>query len=75
MARLPVVSAEELIRVLMKLDYRKVRQRGSHIVLQKKEERKTTTVVIPNYSEIAKGTLKSILRKTNIELETLIKLL
>ncbi len=75
MVKLPVVSANELIRVLRKLGYKQVRQSGSHIVLQKKEEGKTTTVIIPNYSEIAKGTLKSILRKTGIQSETLVKLL
>ena len=36
MARLPVVSAKDLIRALEKDGFVAIRQKGSHVVLQKK---------------------------------------
>jgi len=39
-----------------------VRQRGSHIVMQKKVEGSTITVPVPNHDELRIGTLQSIIR-------------
>ncbi len=75
MARLPVVPANELIKVLEKQGFRLVRQRGSHIVMQKKTAETTVTTVVPNHRELAPGTLRSILRRTGLSIEDLIKLL
>ena len=75
MARLPVVSASELIKVLEKEGFRVVRQRGSHIVLQKRTEESTITTVVPNHKELALGTLRSILKRTGLSAEDLIRLL
>ena len=75
MARLPIVSAKDLIRALEKDGYQILRQKGSHIVIQKRSAEEVITTVVPNHSEIAKGTLKSILRKIKINPEQLTKLL
>ena len=75
MSKLPVVSAKELIRVLEKEGYQVLRQKGSHIILQKKTAQEVITTVVPYHDEIARGTLKSILRKTRLTPEQLIKLL
>ena len=75
MAKLPTVSAKDLIKVLEKEGFQVLRQKGSHIVLQKRQAGKTVTTVVPNHSEIAKGTLKSILRKSKVNPDQLIKLL
>ena len=72
--KLPVVSAKELIRALEKDGFQVIRQKGSHVILQKKGDDVLTTVV-PYHDEIAKGTLRSILRKTKISPEQLVKLL
>ena len=75
MAKLPIVSAKDLIRALEKEGFQVVRQKGSHVVLQKRTPSETVTTVAPYHDEIAKGTLKSILRKAKISPEHLIKLL
>ena len=75
MSRLPVVSAKDLLRALEKEGFQAVRQKGSHIVVQKRTASEVITTVVPNHAEIAKGTLKSILRKTRISPEQLVKLL
>ena len=75
MSRLPVVSAKELVRALEKEGYQAIRQKGSHIILQKKTAQEIITTVVPNHDEIAKGTLKSILRKIRLTPEQLTQLL
>ncbi len=58
------ISGQELVKVLTKLGYEKVQQKGSHI--------KVTTntngqhhLAIPNHSPIRTGTLNSILRQVS----------
>lgn len=43
-----------------------VRQKGSHIIMQKAEKGQTITVPVPNHSEIKIGTLQSIIRQSQI---------
>jgi len=74
-SKLPVVSAKDLIRALEKEGFHVTRQKGSHVILQKRAASETLTAVVPYHDEIAKGTLKSILRKTKLSPEHLIKLL
>ena len=75
MAKLPVVSAKELIRALEKEGFQVLRQKGSHVVLQKRTSTEIITTVVPHHDEIAKGTLRSILRKTKLTPDQLAKLL
>jgi predicted RNA binding protein YcfA (HicA-like mRNA interferase family) len=41
-----------------------VRQRGSHIVMQKREGETTVTIPVPDHAEIKIGTLLSIVRQS-----------
>jgi predicted RNA binding protein YcfA (HicA-like mRNA interferase family) len=75
MAKLPVVSAKNLIKALEKEGFKQIRQKGSHIILQKRTDKEVCSVVVPYHDELAKGTLRSILRKTKLTPERLIELL
>jgi predicted RNA binding protein YcfA (HicA-like mRNA interferase family) len=44
----------------------KVRQRGSHIVMQKRADETTVTVPVPDHAEIKIGTLLSIARQSGL---------
>lgn len=66
MSKLPVVSGEKLIKLLEKLGYRVVRQRGSHVRLEKQTPVGTHKITVPYHGEIAKGTLNDILGKVSI---------
>ncbi|WNZ23139.1 type II toxin-antitoxin system HicA family toxin [Leptolyngbya sp. NK1-12] len=66
MGRLRVLSAQEVCRILEQHNFVKVRQRGSHIIMQKRTETSTITVPVPNYSEIRMGTLQSIIRQSGL---------
>ena len=68
MPKLPVLSGKELIRILEKGGFQVVRQKGSHVSLQK-EAHKT---VVPLHDELAKGTLLGILKQCGLSKEELI---
>ena len=70
MARLPVLSAREVIKALTKFGFVIVRQGGSHIHLW--HEGKRVLVTVPNHPELAKGTLLSILRQAKLSREELL---
>lgn len=75
MPKLPVISAKELARVLQKLNFAVIHQKGSHIKLKKKTTTGEQTIIIPNHKVIRKGTLKNILRLLDMRVEDLINLL
>jgi predicted RNA binding protein YcfA (HicA-like mRNA interferase family) len=71
---LPVISAKELINILLKVGYEKDHQRGSHIILRNKQA-PFRRLTIPNHKEIAKGTLRTIIRESGLTLEDFLELL
>jgi predicted RNA binding protein YcfA (HicA-like mRNA interferase family) len=58
-----------VIKVLSKLGFIVIRQRGSHIVLKGFYKEKKRTVVVPKHKEIAIGTLKGILFQAGLTIE------
>lgn len=66
MAKLRILSGKEVCHILSKHGFQKVRQRGSHIIMQKKIGSSTITVPVPNHEEIKFGTLKSIIRQSKL---------
>ena len=71
MAKLPVLSGKELIKILERDGFQIVRQRGSHVSLSKGEFR----TVVPMHPDISKGTLLGILKQCGLTKEKLIELL
>lgn len=69
---LPAISGKELVRILLKRGWQEVRQRGSHIIVQKVGE--SRGVSIPNHRELSKGTLRSLLKQAGISVEDFRKL-
>lgn len=71
MAKIPVLSGRALIRALHKAGFRRVRQKGSHVSLQKQNYK----TVVPLHNELATGTLLGILKQCGLSKEDLITLL
>jgi predicted RNA binding protein YcfA (HicA-like mRNA interferase family) len=71
-SRLPVCSGQDAVRVFQKLGYEVDHQTGSHIILRHPNLRRLT---IPNHRELAKGTLRSIIREAGITKERFAELL
>jgi predicted RNA binding protein YcfA (HicA-like mRNA interferase family) len=57
------------VKILEANDFIKIRQRGSHILMQKRTGNSTITIPIPNHKEIRIGTLKSIIRQSKLSKE------
>jgi predicted RNA binding protein YcfA (HicA-like mRNA interferase family) len=60
------LSGRDVCEILSRHGFLKVRQRGSHIVMQKKEEGTTITVPVPDHEVILIGTLRSIIRQSEL---------
>jgi len=46
--------------------FEEVRRKGSHIIMQKKEEDTTITVPVPDHDELRIGTLLGIIRQSGL---------
>ena len=66
MGKLRVLSGRDVCRILEQHDFQIVRQRGSHIVMQRRTDFGTVTVPIPDHAEIRIGTLQSIIRQSGV---------
>ena len=60
MCKLRVLSGSEVCAVLARHRFLEVRERGSHVVMQKRLPDTTITVPVPNHAELRIGTLQSI---------------
>lgn len=68
MSGLPHVSGREAVKALRKIGYEQDRQRGSHIVLRQTAH-PHRRIVIPDHHEIAKGTLRAIIRQVGLTVD------
>lgn len=75
MPKLPIVSGKDVVKALSKLGFQHVRTHGSHAILNKQTPQGKVTIPVPLHKELAKGTLKSIMRQADLSLEEFLKLL
>ena len=66
MGKLRVLSGREVCRILAVHGFAQVRQRGSHIVMQRRIGESTVTVPVPDHPELRIGTLLSIIRQSGL---------
>ena len=64
---LPVLSGHEVIRVFESFGWKIVRQTGSHIIMVKEGE--LVTLSVPDHREVAKGTLRSLIRAAGLTVQ------
>ena len=70
MSRLPRVSGRDLVRALRSLGFEVDRQHSSHIIMRRTAP-PHRIVVVPDHREIAKGTLRAIVRHAEISIDEL----
>jgi len=75
MPKLPSVSGERVIKALKRAGFVQLRQKGSHVSLEKRVAEKTWKTVVPMHSEMAKGTLADILKQCGLTLAEFLELL
>lgn len=72
MGVLPVMSGQEVVRAFQADGWVLARQRGSHMILVK--EGHMATLSVPNHREVAKGTLRSLIRSSGLSVEEFARL-
>ena len=73
--KLPTLSGREVIKILKKVGFEPVRQKGSHIILVNETSNPKRALVVPNHKEIDTGTLLEIIRQAGLKREEFEKLL
>lgn len=74
MTRLPAVSGRDAVRAFGKIGYLDDHQTGSHLILRHRDP-PHRRLSIPNHRELAKGTLRSLIREAGLTVEEFTRLL
>jgi predicted RNA binding protein YcfA (HicA-like mRNA interferase family) len=75
MTKVPSLSYDRVIRALRRDGWVIVRQKGSHIRLQKHTSTDTLKLIVPAHRPIKRSTLAHILKQAEIDLERFLDLL
>jgi predicted RNA binding protein YcfA (HicA-like mRNA interferase family) len=73
MPSLPNVNGREVVKAFGKDGWEFARQKGSHMIMVKPGQ--IASLSIPDHKEIAKGTLRSLIRASGLSVEEFIELL
>jgi len=73
MVKIPVFKPKDVIKKFKRLGFVKDRQTGSHVILYHSKTRKRAVVPL-HIKDLPKGTLKTILNQTGINIEEFIKI-
>ena len=68
MSVLPRVSGREVVKALLKIGYEQDRRRGSHIILRQVAA-PHRRLLVPDHNEVAKGTLRAIIRQAGLTVD------
>ena len=73
MNTVPILSPRDVVKAFQKFGWEVARQRGSHIILVK--EGHIATLSVPRHREVARGTLRSLIRKADLTIEEFVRAL
>ena len=72
MARLPVISGDEFVKVMNKMGYVWDHTEGSHMILLHPSRHRLS---VPRHKELGRGLLRSLIRDAGLSREEFIRLL
>jgi predicted RNA binding protein YcfA (HicA-like mRNA interferase family) len=75
MTKVPLLSYDQVIRALQRDGWVVVRQKGSHVRIQKHTPRETLKLTIPAHRPIKRSTLSHILKQAKLSVEEFDELL
>ena len=75
MTSVPSLSYREILRALQRDGWVVVRQRGSHIRLQKRIAERTLKVTVPAHRPVKRSTLSHILKQAELDVGRFLSLL
>lgn len=68
MSNLPRISGRATVKALRKIGYSQDRQRGSHIIMRQATY-PHRRIVVPDHHEVAKGTLRAIIKQVGLTVD------
>ena len=71
--KLPVVSGSEAVKAFLKVGFEFDIQHGSHIILRRADP-PHRRLSVPNHKELAKGTLRTLIREAGLTVEEFVSL-
>ena len=75
MTEIPSLSYRKVVNALQRAGFAVVRQRGSHIRLQKRTKERVIKLTVPSPTPIKKTTLARIIKDANLSVEEFKELL
>jgi predicted RNA binding protein YcfA (HicA-like mRNA interferase family) len=69
--QVPLLKPKDVIKIFKNFGWVVARSSGSHIILTKEEN--ISTLSVPNHSEVARGTLRSLIDKSGLTIEEFIE--
>ena len=75
MSRIPSLSYHQVVRALQRDGWTVVRQRGSHIRLQKRVGNGVLKITVPAHRPVKRSTLAHILKHARLDVDEFLKLL
>ena len=66
MSKVPVLNYDRVVRALLRDGWEMIRQRGSHIRLQKRTPTSVLKLIVPAHRPIKRSTLAHILKQAGI---------
>jgi predicted RNA binding protein YcfA (HicA-like mRNA interferase family) len=75
MSKAPCLPYDKIIHALQRDGWIVVRQKGSHIRLQKNTAAETLKLTVPAHRPIKRSTLAHVLKQANLSVDGLIRLL
>ena len=70
MSKVPSLNYDKVVKALQRDGWILVRQKGSHIKMQKEEDGKKRKLIIPAHKPIKRSTLSHILKQARLSLDT-----
>jgi len=74
LTRLPVVSGKDVAKAFRQLGYEFDHQTGSHMILRQQEP-PFRRLTVPAHRELAKGTLRALIRQAGLTVAEFVELL
>lgn len=73
--RLPVISGKDAIKALSKVGFKVIRQKGSHVRLERVEAGKVIKLTIPLHGTLKRGTLRRIINDAELTVKDFVNLI
>lgn len=75
MTKVPSLSYQQIVRALQRDGWTVVRQRGSHIRLQKRLGNEVLKIIVPAHRPVKRSTLAHLLKQARLSVDDFLKLL